>query len=188
MAADITRFYLFIPLETNIYFLIIPPFRLIISAPTDGVKHAIVIKKIFSPKSIEKIKIETFEIENRYNKSGFLGFGKVKSQADIDLWELNKKILDVLRRRNNIYQCCYNCKGTDINIWDIKTFLNYEIIHPKCGGIFQIEEGLIVLGSNLGYAGSTFTGQENEIREEYLSSRNIKGKLLDPNDKIVSYC
>jgi|GEM_PF-4297152 len=145
-------------------------------------------QKIFSPKSIEQIKIETFDIENRYNKSGFLGFGKVKSQAEIDLWELNKKILDVLRRRNNIFQYCYKCKGTDINIWDIKTVLNHKIIHPKCGGIFQIEEGLIVIGSNLGYAGSTFTGQETEIREEYLNSRNKKGKLLDPNDKIIAYC
>jgi hypothetical protein len=144
-------------------------------------------QKIFSPKSIEQIKIETFDIENRYNKSGFLGFAKVRSQTDIELWELNKKILDVLRRRTDISQCCYKCQGTNINIWDIKTFLTHRIIHPKFGGIFQIKEGLIVIGSNLAYAGSTFTDQEAEIRGEYLSSRNIKGKLLDPNDKIIAY-
>lgn len=145
-------------------------------------------QKIFAPKSLEQIKVETLDIENRYNKSGFLGFGKVRSQADIDLWELNKKILDVLRRRDDKSIRCYQCRGSEINIWSIETFTNHKIIHPKCGGIFQIEEGLIVLGSNLAYAGSTFTGNEKETRDEYLNSRKNKSRLLDPNDKFIAYC
>lgn len=145
-------------------------------------------QRIFAPKSVEQIKVETIDIEKRYNNSGFLGFGKVKPQADIDLWELNKKILDVLRRRNDNTIRCYQCKGTNVNIWNTDTFKNHKIIHPKCGGIFKIEEGLIVLGSNLAYAGTTFNDSETQIREEYLSSRKNKGRLLDPQDKFIANC
>jgi hypothetical protein len=146
-------------------------------------------QKIFWPKSIEQIKVEIFDIENRYKNSGFLGFGKVKSQKDIELWNLNYQILDVLRRRKKNINCCYKCKGTIFHIWGVETFLNYKINHPKCGGIFKIEEGEILIGSNLAYAGTSFKGWETETREEYLNSRKAKGngRLLDPDDKVIAF-
>ena len=52
---------------------------------------------IYSPKPLEKIKSEMLDIENRYNNSGFMGLFKEKPKMDVELWELNSKILDILR-------------------------------------------------------------------------------------------
>ena len=142
--------------------------------------------EIFAPKSLEQIKFEINAIENRFNNSGFWGFNKKRPPEDVELFDLNKKVLDILRRRKVIENICTLCHGTDVEFWGIEDFVNYKISHPNCSGHFKIEEGVLVIGSNLGYGGTSFKNlNENKFREEYINWTRQSGKLLDPNDTIL---
>lgn len=144
--------------------------------------------KIFSPKSLAQIKTEMFDIEDRFNKSGFLGFNKTRSHSDISLFERNKKILDLLIKRKNNSPKCMACNGEDIKILDIETLFNHKTPHPNCSGHFTIEEGLLVIGSKLGYGSISFKNfDELAYKEEYEYERAKKGRLLDENDNFLSH-
>lgn len=143
--------------------------------------------KIFAPKSLDQIKSEMFDIEDRYNNSGFLGFNKKRSIEDVELFELNKKILDLLRKRKSTFHKCVVCNGEDIKIFNIQTLLNHKILHPNCTGYFIIEKGTLVIGSNLGYGRTSFTHfDESAYGQAYTNSVQNKGQLLDVDDNVLS--
>jgi len=147
------------------------------------------VRKIFSPKSLALIRAELSDIEDRYNRSGFLGFNKKRPQADIDLFDLNREILDVLRRRSNPAPKCVVCNGFDVVTWEVKNFLSERIVHPGCSGQLRVEEGIFVIGSNLGYGGTTFSDfDETAHKAAYLKTRDSKGRLLDANDVVIGDC
>ncbi len=141
--------------------------------------------KIFLPKNIQKISSEIHDIENRYNRSGFLGFFKERSPEDIELWELNKKILDVLRKRIDTTSKCCVCHGVDFKVFEIKNLQHSKIIHPKCGGQLEVEEGTLFIGSNLIYIRSTFMHKDKEIEQEYTKSMSMRARFLGPNDEFI---
>jgi hypothetical protein len=143
-------------------------------------------RQLFSPKSLEQIKIEVNAIENRFNNSGFLGFNKKRLPEDVELFDLNNKILDVLRRRTVISNICTICRGSDLAFWDTETFIKNKISHPNCSGHFKIEEGVLIIGSNLGYGGTSFSNlNETEFRHDYINWTRQKGNLFDSNDNIL---
>ena len=143
--------------------------------------------QIFAPKDLAKIKSEIYDIENRFNNSGFLGFNKKRSPEDIELFNLNKKIIDILRRRKIVTNMCTSCNGTDITFFDFESFISSKIPHQNCSGHFQLEEGFLIIGSNLCYATTSFKNiNESEFRDEYTNWMLQKGKLLDPNDRVLS--
>jgi len=144
--------------------------------------------KIFSPKSLSQIKTEMFDIEDRFNNSGFLGFNKIRSHQDEWLFERNKKILDFLIKRKNNSSKCTVCNGEDIKIWDIEVLINHKTPHPNCTGHFTVEEGLLVIGSKLGFCGISFTNfDELAYKEEYEYARAKRGRLFDENDNFLSH-
>ncbi len=140
---------------------------------------------IFHPKNINKISSEIHDIENRYNRSGFLGFFKERSPEDIELWELNKKILDVLRRRTDKTSKCCVCQGVDFRVLELNNLQHSKVIHPKCGGHLEVEEGTLFIGSNLVYIRSSFKHKDKEIEQEFNKSTSVRAKLLGPNDEFI---
>jgi len=127
------------------------------------------------------------DIEDRYNNSGFFGFNKKRSNEDIELFEMNKKILDLLRKRKITSQKCVVCNGENVKIYSIETLLNHKILHPNCTGYFKIEKGVLVIGSNLGYGHTSFSNfDESAYAQAYMSSVRNKGQLLDEDDNVLS--
>ena len=82
---------------------------------------------------------------------------------------------------------CTSCNGTDITFFGFESFISSKIPHQNCSGHFQLEEGFLIIGSNLCYATTSFKNiNESEFRDEYTNWMLQKGKLLDPNDRVLS--